>query len=260
MTHESNPFRLDNEIALITGGGSGLGLAIARCMVTAGARVVITGRREDVLRAATAEIGQGAEYLVHDVTQFDRAAELMLRVKQLLNGFPTILVNNAGNHLKKPALQTPDDEFAAVLDTHVRGSFALTRAAAPHMIERGVSSGGGSVLFIASMASLFGIPQVVAYSAAKSAYLGLVRSLAVELSGRGVRVNAIAPGWIDSPMLRKAFAGDPERERRILQRTPMAKLGEPTDVGNAAVYLCSPAAKFVTGAVLTVDGGISIGF
>jgi NAD(P)-dependent dehydrogenase (short-subunit alcohol dehydrogenase family) len=256
MTQQNTPFGLDNEIALITGGGSGLGLAIARCMVSAGARVVITGRREDVLRAASAEIGSGADYLVHDVTELDRAGELMTRVNQRLGGFVSILVNNAGNHLKKPALQTPDDEFAAVLDTHVRGSFALTRAAATHMIDRG----GGSVLFIASMASLFGIPQVVAYSAAKSAYLGLVRSLAVELSGRGVRVNAIAPGWIDSPMLRKAFAGDPERECRILQRTPMGKLGEPSDVGNAAVYLCSAAAKFVTGAVLTVDGGISIGF
>src|SRR3954452_5245494 len=95
MAQDLNPFRLDNEIALITGGGSGLGLAIARCMVAAGARVVITGRREDVLRAATTEIGQGAEYLVHDVTRFDRAAELMSRVKERLGGFPSILVNNA---------------------------------------------------------------------------------------------------------------------------------------------------------------------
>src|SRR4051794_1376126 len=167
MAQQPNPFRLDNQIALITGGGSGLGLAIARCMTAAGARVVITGRREDVLRSAVAAIGGDAQYLVHDVTQFDRAAELMIRVKQQLGQFPSILVNNAGNHLKKPALQTTDDELAAVIDTHVRGSFALTRAAATHMIEQ---SRGGSVLFIASMASLFGIPQVVAYSAAKSAY------------------------------------------------------------------------------------------
>ncbi len=110
------------------------------------------------------------------------------------------------------------------------------------------------------MASLFGIPNVFAYSAAKSAYLGMVRALATEVSPSGVRVNAIAPGWIETDMVRKAMAGDPARKRRILARTPLGRFGEPDDIGAAAVYLCSPAAKFVTGAVLPVDGGVSIGF
>ena len=110
------------------------------------------------------------------------------------------------------------------------------------------------------MASLFGIPQVVAYSAAKSAYVGMVRTLAVELGPQGIRVNAIAPGWIESDMMNAALSKDPARSAKILSRTPLNRFGQAEDIGWAAVYLCSPAAKFVTGVVLPVDGGASIGF
>jgi len=127
---------------------------------------------------------------------------------------------------------------------------------APGMVERRQ----GSILFTASMASLFGIPKVVAYTAAKSAYLGLVNSLTSELSASNVRVNAIAPGWIDSDMMRAAVENDPERKAKILGRTPMCRFGQPGDIGWAAVYLASPAAAFVTGVVLPVDGGAAIGF
>ena len=124
------------------------------------------------------------------------------------------------------------------------------------MIERG----GGSILFIASMTSLLGMPKVVAYSAAKSAIVGMVRAMASEWSPHGVRVNAIAPGWIETEMTRKAMDGDPQRKAKILSRTPMARFGQPADVGMAAVYLCSPAARFVTGVLLPIDGGASVGF
>ena len=110
------------------------------------------------------------------------------------------------------------------------------------------------------MASFMGIPLIVAYSAAKSAYVGIVRSLASEWGAHGVRVNAIAPGWIASDMLDKALSGDPARKAKILGRTPLARFGEPDDIGWAAVYLCSPASKFVTGVVLPVDGGAAQGF
>jgi gluconate 5-dehydrogenase len=152
--------------------------------------------------------------------------------------------------------ETSDAEFAAVIQTHVFGAFALTREAGRRMVERK----SGSILFTASMASLFGLPLVVAYSAAKSAYVGMVRSLATEWGAHGVRVNAIAPGWIASAMLDKALGGDAARKAKILGRTPMNKFGEPDDIGWAAVYLSSPAAKFVTGVVLPVDGGAAIGF
>jgi len=124
------------------------------------------------------------------------------------------------------------------------------------MVERKA----GNILFTASMASLFGIPLTVAYSAAKSAYTGIVRTLAVEFGVHGVRVNAIAPGWIESDMMNKALSGDPARKAKILGRTPLHQFGQAEDIGWAAVYLSSPAAKFVTGVVLPVDGGVSIGF
>jgi NAD(P)-dependent dehydrogenase (short-subunit alcohol dehydrogenase family) len=251
-----NPFRLDGKISLITGGGTGLGLAMAKCMADAGAKVVIVGRRENELRNAVESIGESAKFIVHDVTNVAAAADLARRAGDIVGGPINILVNNAGIHLKKWAVDTTDAEFAAVLSTHLTGAFALTRAVAPAMIEKK----DGSILFITSMAAVFGIPQVAAYSAAKSACAGLVRALATEFSPHGVRVNAIAPGWIDSAMLRGAFAGDPARAQRVLSRTPLQRLGDPTDIGHAAVYLCSPAASFVTGVMLPVDGGVSIGF
>ncbi len=240
---------------MITGGGTGLGLAIAQCMAAAGARVVLSGRRSAVLRAAAATLGPQAGVVVSDVTRANDAPKVIARAEALF-GPVTILVNNAGVHLKKPALATSEREFLEVLKTHVLGSHALTRAVLPGMLRRR----HGSIVFIASMASLFGIPNVFAYSAAKSAYLGMVRALATEVSPSRVRVNAIAPGWIETDMTRRAMAGDPARRRRVLSRTPLGGFGEPSDVGHAAVYLCSPAAKFVTGTVLPVDGGISIGF
>lgn len=249
------PFSLKGEVALITGGGSGLGLGIATCFVQAGARVVLVGRRADVLKAAAKQLGKNASVEAHDITRLDAAEELIQRVTKRV-GPISILVNNAGIHLKKLAVDTTALEFNTVLQTHVVAAFALTRAVLPGMIERK----HGNVLFTASMASLFGIPYVTAYSAAKSAYLGVVRSLATEVSQHGVRVNAIAPGWIESDMMRKALDNDPARKAKILGRTPMNCFGKAEDIGWAATYLCSPAGKFVTGVVLPVDGGVSIGF
>jgi len=249
------PFSLKGEIALITGGGSGLGLGIATCFVQAGAKVVLVGRRADVLKTAAKKLGRAASIEAHDITQMDQAEALVQRVTNRI-GPISILVNNAGIHLKKLAVDTTPTEFNAVLQTHVVAAFALTRAVLPGMIKRK----HGSILFTASMASLFGIPYVAAYSAAKSAYLGLVRSLATEVSPHGVRVNAIAPGWIESRMMRNALDGDPQRKAKILGRTPLNGFGQAEDVGWAATYLCAPAGRFVTGVVLPVDGGASIGF
>jgi gluconate 5-dehydrogenase len=252
---QDNPFRLDGEVALISGGGTGLGLAIGRCMVVAGAKVILVGRRSAVIKESAAAIGPQAGAVVCDVTRFKEAPKVVARAEALF-GPITILVNNAGTHLKKPAVETSEAEFLSVLKTHVLGSHALTRVLLPGMLRRR----HGSIIFMGSMASLFGIPNVVAYSAAKSAYLGMVRALATEASPSGVRVNAVAPGWIETEMTCQAMAGDPARKARILTRTPLGRFGEPDDIGAAVVYLCSPAAKFVTGVVLPVDGGMSIGF
>ncbi len=249
------PFSLAGELALITGGGSGLGLGMAQCFVKSGARVVLMGRNEPKLRAAAGQLGPRASYEVADLTQLESLGNVVERILAR-EGPISILINNAGNYLKKAALDTSDAEFAAVLNTHVNAAFSLTRLVAAGMIERR----HGSILFIASMAALIGVPLVAAYSAAKAAHLGLVRGLAAEWSSAGVRVNGIAPGWIDTEMVRTATAGDADRAARIINRTPMRRLGCLQDVGWAAVYLCSPAAAFVTAAILPVDGGASIGF
>lgn len=253
-TMSSDPFRLDGQVALITGGGTGIGFGIAEAFVTAGAQVVLAGRREGVLAEAAGRLGPRAHVFVHDVTAGDAAA-LVKQIESAV-GSVTCLVNAAGNHLKKPAAETSDEEFERIIRTHLTGALALTRAVIPGMVARR----SGSILFIASMATFLGIPGVVAYAAAKSGVGGIVRTLAAELSPHNVRINAIAPGWIDSPMLRQALAGDDARRDRILQRTPMNRFGTAREIGLTAVFLASEAASFITGAMLPVDGGASIGF
>ncbi len=250
-----NPFRLDEQLALVTGGGTGLGLAISQALVDAGASVVIIGRRKEKLQAACQQLGSTAQYIQNDVTELDCIPDLVQRIERDIQPI-NILVNNAGIHLKKPTVDTTDAELAQIMQTHLFSSFALSREVGQKMIVRQ----HGSIIMILSMASLFGIPQVSAYTAAKGALLGLTRALATEFSPHNVRVNAIAPGWIETDMSRKAMQSDTERLQKVLTRTPMNRLGEPMDVGYAAVYLNSPAAKYVTGAVLPIDGGTSIGF
>lgn len=247
----TNPFSLKGETALITGGGSGLGLGMAKCFIQAGAKVIIVGRSEDTLKSAVAELGEGASYIAHDISKLDQAKALIEKAGPI-----SILINNAGVHLKKYAVDTTPEEFQTVMQTHVNAAQALTCAALPGMLERK----HGNIIFTASMTAIMGMPMVIAYSSAKSALVGLTRALTAEVANQGVRVNAIAPGWIESPMLRKALAGDTERSNKIISRTPMKRFGEPEDIGNAAVYLCSPAAKFVSGVLLPIDGGASIGF
>lgn len=252
----ANPLRLDNETALITGGGTGIGLGIARCLVQAGARVVLVGRREPELARACQEIGPNAVYVVQDITRFDDLPALVQRAEQLAGSPLSILVNNAGVHLKKFAVDTTPEEFQTVFNTHVLAAHALTRAVVPGMLTQGK----GSILFISSMAAYMGVPQVLAYAAAKSAFFGMTSTLSTELSAKGVRVNAIAPGWIVSAMSQKALDSDPARKAKVLSRIQMGRMGHPEDVGWAAVYLCSPAAAYVTGVTLPVDGGAAVGF
>lgn len=257
MKHTNQPaaFSLAGQTALITGGGTGLGLGMARCFAAVGAKVVLVGRRQEELEKACAAVGANAFPLSGDVTRLETAGALVGQAEQLA-GPVSILVNNAGIHLKKSAAETTDAEFAAVMQTHVFGAFALTREVGKRMVERRT----GCVLFTASMASIMGIPLVVAYAAAKSAYIGIVRTLATEWGPHGVRVNAIAPGWIASDMLEQAMDNDPVRKAKVLGRISLGGFGTPDDIGWAAVYLASPAAKYVTGVMLPVDGGAADSF
>lgn len=248
-------FGLEGKVALITGGGSGLGYAMAKCMTEAGARVIIAGRRQRQLDEAAQSIGPLAKGYVFDVTQTSGAAGFISDIIKNDGGID-VLINNAGNHLKKPVEQMTIADVQSVMDVHVLGAYALTQAVIPAMRARG----GGSVIFISSMTAFIGMTNVTAYSAAKSAVLGLTKTLSGELSKDGIRVNAIVPGFIDTPMFRQATDSDPERKKKILSHTPMGRLGEPEDIGWAAVYLAADASRFVTGTAIAVDGGATIGF
>lgn len=248
-------FDCKGQRVLITGGGTGLGYAMAECLTEAGAQVIIVGRREEVLKKAASRLGNRAVYRTFDVTDIASAESLIKSIEKDI-GTVTTLINNAGHIFKAAFEHTPVDEFEQLIKTHATGPFVLSKAVVPSMKR----AGKGHILFTASMAAIFGLPQVIGYAAAKSALLGMVRSMAAELSPDGIRVNAIAPGWIHSELLEKTVEADPERKRKVLSRTPMGEFGDAEDIGWAAVYLCSRAAGFVTGVCLPVDGGIAIGF
>ena len=182
-------FRIDGQKAVVTGGGSGLGLGIAKIFIEAGAEVIIVGRNEEKLQAAQQQLGEKCSYRAFDVTKLNDIPALVQEI-----GTIDILVNCAGVHLKKWALDVSDEEFLNVLNVHVMSVFALSREFAKGMVQRG----RGSIIMISSMTAIMGMEQVVAYTTAKSAILGLQRSLVAELSPKGIRVNTIAPGWIDT--------------------------------------------------------------
>ena len=248
-------FSLNGKTAVVTGGGSGLGLAIAKALAGNGAKVIITGRDENKLQKACAEIGNACCYIPADLSQLQAIPAF---VEQLIQRAETIdiLVNNAGINMKKDALDVTDEEFQNIILTNQQAVFALTREISRHM----AAAQQGSIIMISSMAAHYGLPKVVAYTASKTAVEGMTRALAVELAEKGIRVNCIAPGFIATDMSAKALNSDKDRMQRVIARTPMRKLGHPDDVGYAAAFLASEGARFITGAVLAVDGGNSIGF
>ena len=251
----ANPYSLEGKRALITGGGTGIGLAISKAFIEAGASVIITGRRSDVLKEACEQLGDRATFRSCDLAQPETLGALVAEIEQDGTALD-ILVNNAGINLKKAALDVTDEEFGRILQTNLNGLFSLTREVARRMAVRG----RGAILNITSMAAMYGLPKVAAYSASKSAVLGLTRVLAAEFAPLGIRVNALAPGFIYSAMTDKALNSDPERKKRVMDRTPMGRMGQADEVAAAAVFLCSDAASFITGVNLPVDGGNSIGF
>ncbi|WP_221390057.1 SDR family NAD(P)-dependent oxidoreductase [Dyadobacter sp. NIV53] len=251
----SSVFSLEGQLALITGGGSGIGFYIAQCMIQAGAKVVITGRREEVLKEAVKSLGAKASYFVNDVTKLETIPQLIADIEDAL-GPIDILVNNAGINMKKHAIEVTDEDFDRIIQTNLHAVFSITRECGKRMIARKQ----GSIIMITSMAALYGIDRVVAYTASKSAVGGMVKALTTEFSPYNVRINAVAPGFIETPMMLTAMNGDPSRRDKAMDRTPMGTWGKPDDVGWAVVFLASPAAKFITGVSLPVDGGNSIGF
>jgi len=244
-----------NKVAIVTGGGGGIGLAIAKKFVQHDILTVIIGRDQEKLNTAAAELGP----LCHPIRQdLDELSSLPHLVQQVIRRFGRIdiLVNNAGINQKKDFTDVSDEDFHRILHTNVSAVFALSR----EVVRSMETAGNGVIINISSMAAQYGIPKVIAYTASKTAIEGMTRAMAVELSPKGIRVNCIAPGFIATDMSEKALNGDAERKQKVMSRTPMGRLGEPADIGDAALYLASDAAGYVTGIILPIDGGNSIGF
>ncbi len=242
-------------IAIITGGGSGIGLAIATKFTQEGIHTIIVGRDEEKLKTAKEKLGPLAYAIPCDLSDLSSIPAL---VKKIIGEFGQvdILVNNAGINMKKDFTEVSDEDFQKVITTNLCSVFSLSREVVKHMLTKGA----GSILNISSMAAQYGLPKVIAYSASKTAIDGITRAMAVELSPKGIRVNAIAPGFIYSDMTAKALDSDPERKAKVFGRTPMGTMGQAADIGEAAYFLASDAAKYITGVILPVDGGNSIGF
>ena len=245
-----------NKTAIITGGGSGIGLAIAEKFVANDITTIIIGRNENKLNNAKDKLGKFCETIRYDLNRLDNIPKL---VNELCNRFNQIdiLVNNAGINLKKEFVEVSDEEFQQILLTNVTAMFSLSREIVKHMLAKKIK---GSIINISSMASQYGLPKVIAYTASKSAIEGMTRAMATELSPKGIRVNCIAPGFIATEMSSNALNNDIERKQKVLNRTPMGYIGEQADIGDAALFLASDTSKYITGVVLPVDGGNSIGF
>lgn len=243
------------KLAVVTGGSSGIGYAIAEKLIKNNIRTVLIGRDSERLKLACSNLGGLSESIVCDITRLEVLPGIVRNIIDR-HGEIDILINNAGIHMKKMFLQVTDEEYLRVIMNNQNAVFTLTREVTSYMVKRK----SGTVLNISSMASQYGLPGVMAYTASKSAVEGMTRAMAVELSPYGIRVNCIAPGFIKSSMSSNALDNDPERMRKVISRTPMGRLGTTEEVAEAAFFLVSEAASFITGVVLPVDGGNSIGF
>jgi NAD(P)-dependent dehydrogenase (short-subunit alcohol dehydrogenase family) len=243
---------MKDKVALVTGGGTGLGLATAKLLAAEGAKVAISGRRADVLRQATLEIGFGALSLPADAS--DEAA-IRSVVDEVVARFGRLdaLVHAAGVQVQRAELQEAQlAAFEATLRGNLTSAFLASREAARAMRE------GGAIVLIGSVAGVLGTPMRLSYSAAKAGMQGMVRQMALSLGPRGVRANLIAPGLVLTAMTQDILADVPEEElQRIRGSFPLRRLGRPEDIANAALWLVSDEASWVTGLTIPVDGGFS---
>ena len=247
-----SPLELGGKVAVVVGGTSGIGRAIAHGLAQAGADVIPTSRRADQVDTAATEIealGRRSLRVTSDVS--DRASlDRVLTEAIAILGHVDILVNSAGRTKRAPTLDFSDDDWNAIIDTNLTGTLRACQVFGRHMLERG----SGSIINIASLSTFVALHEVAAYSASKAAVGSLTKSLAVEWSSRGVRVNAIAPG-VFRTALNQQLLDETDRGREFLLRTPMRRFGNVDELAGAAIFLASDAASFVTGEIIAVDGG-----
>ncbi|RUW36803.1 MULTISPECIES: SDR family NAD(P)-dependent oxidoreductase [unclassified Mesorhizobium] len=250
---ETPSFRLDGRRALVTGAGRGIGAAMAAALAEAGAEVVLAARTATEVESVAADIaklGGTAAALTMDVTD-------VAMVREILATQPAfhILVNNAGTNRPKPLTEVTEDDYRAVVDLNLKASFFVSQTVANRMASESIR---GSIIFMSSQMGHVGAPQRTLYCASKHAVEGLTKAMAIELGPQGIRVNTIAPTFIETPMTRP-FLLDPAFKQSVLANIRLGRLGRVEDLMGAVVYLASDASALVTGTSLLVDGGWTAG-
>ncbi|WNZ21555.1 glucose 1-dehydrogenase [Leptolyngbya sp. NK1-12] len=252
---EYNLFDLSGKVAIVTGSGRGLGAAMAQGLAAHQAQVVVCDRDLEAAHQVAQSIqstgGTAAATFVDVTSKQSCGALIQFAVSQF--GSVNILVNNAGIDIIKPAIELAEAEWDKILDVNLKGQFLCAQAAAKQMMHQGQ---GGSIIFISSIASVVGITNLVAYSAAKGGINQLTRVMALEWAAQKIRVNAIAPGYFENIMQgAKAEHNNPEKQQQIATFTPLKRRGQPQELVGPVVFLASDASSYVTGTVLYVDGG-----
>ena len=249
-------FDLTGRVAIVTGGNGGIGLGMARGLAEAGASIVVAGRDEDKNAAAVRELeGLGGKATAVRVDVTDEAS-CRTMVQSALDRFGRldILVNNAGTNVRKQPEAYTLEEWHLILETNLTSAFMCSQAAYPAMRQ----GGGGKIVMIGSMMSIFGASFTSAYAASKGGIVQLAKALGCAWAKDNIQVNAVLPGWIDSALTRQARRDISGLEERVTARTPAGRWGTPDDFAGIAVFLAGPASEFITGAAITVDGGYSV--
>src|SRR5437016_13170998 len=251
-----SPVDLGGKVAIVTGGNGGIGLGMARGLAEAGADIAIVGRNEGKSAAAVADLkqaGRKAISITADVTDKAAVTAMVERVRREL-GRIDILVNNAGINIRKSPHALDLEEWDSVIRTNLTSAFLCSQAAYPAM----KAAGGGKIINIGSMMSIFGASFAPAYAASKGGIVQFTRSCAVAWAADNIQANAVLPGWIDTDLTKRARKEIDGLHDRVLGRTPAARWGAIDDFAGIAVFLASPASDFVTGTAIPVDGGYSI--
>jgi|TARA_B100000959_G_scaffold217018_2_gene228828 2-deoxy-D-gluconate 3-dehydrogenase len=249
-------FNLSGKVALVTGGNGGIGLGMAQGLANAGAAILVAGRNDEKNAAAVAtlvESGSDAAAATADVTD-ETAVAAMVEAALSRWGRLNILVNNAGINIRKEPQELSLDEWRSVLDTNLTSAFLCSQAVYPYM----AANGGGKIINIGSMMSIFGAAFAPAYASSKGGIVQLTKATATAWAKHNIQVNAVLPGWIDTDLTRRGRREVEGLHERALARTPAGRWGEPADMAGIAVFLSGPASDFVTGAAIPVDGGFSV--
>jgi len=244
-----------NDVALITGGGTGIGLSIAKKLHSMKKTVVLTGRRKEKLLEAKKLLKSRCYIYENDISDLNSIPQLTNYIEKNI-GPINILINNAGMHLRKIAIETTDEEWKNVIDTNLNSVFSLSRECAKKMMRRKK----GNIILVGSVTTIMGLPDVTAYATSKTALSGLARTLAIELGKYSINVNCICPGFIKTAIFDRVRKKDPKRFKKILSRTPLDRFGKVEDISNVVGFLCSSEADFITGTTIPIDGGFHSSF